>query len=232
MSNTQDPIKLLDEYAEARHVHGDYTYNAVTKAARDRAIAALQPAPQPPGFDAHDMATAAADGFRDGVASVQPPGDAREAFEAFYKDSSVPFWKEPNGEYVYYKSEWIAFQAGAAWQAAQASEPSAEQLLDAIRHAGFTAVKNTHGVHLMKLGEVTAYAAPARAVEPLLENMPKSWELSWGSDDEERPGEWRVHARQGSRNDREWVFLGAGPTPSAAIKKAHGITTPAAKEQS
>lgn len=75
-------------------------------------------------------------------------------------------------------------------------------------------------------------AAPARAVEPLLENMPTNWELSWGSDDEERPGEWQVHARQGSRNDREWVFLGSGPTPSAAIERAHGITAPAAKEQS
>lgn len=48
-------------------------------------------------------------------------------------------------------------------------------------------------------------------------------ELDWGEPDGGDEGDsyvWRVHQRRGSRNDREWRFLGQGTTPRAAIDAA------------
>lgn len=59
----------------------------------------------------------------------------------------------------------------------------------------------------------------------LLAEMSKhlNWELDWGSldaSDETSECAWRVHARSGGRNDREWTLLGAGDTPAAALTAA------------
>jgi hypothetical protein len=53
-----------------------------------------------------------------------------------------------------------------------------------------------------------------------LDAIPTNWELSWGAEDEESPGNWCVHLRGGSRNDREWTLIGQGSTPSKAISAA------------
>lgn len=78
MSNTQDPIKLaLVKLNAALMCHPNAVETLI-----EEAIAVLQSsAPQPPGFDAHDMATAAADGFRAGVASTQASEPSAEATE-------------------------------------------------------------------------------------------------------------------------------------------------------
>lgn len=59
----------------------------------------------------------------------------------------------------------------------------------------------------------------------LLAEMSKhlNWELDWGSldpSDETSECAWRVHARRGNRNDREWMLIGYGDTPIAALKAA------------
>jgi hypothetical protein len=47
------------------------------------------------------------------------------------------------------------------------------------------------------------------------------WELSMNSDPECQPDElWQVHRVQGGRNDREWVLIGEGTSPRAAIDAA------------
>lgn len=61
----QDFASLVDAYAEAYHVCGDHTYSEKTAAAREALLRAINSK----GFDAADMATASANGFRDGVAS-------------------------------------------------------------------------------------------------------------------------------------------------------------------
>jgi hypothetical protein len=71
------------------------------------------------------------------------------------------------------------------------------------------------GARLLRL---LAQASPAQPSG--VDAMPTSWELSFGSDDEEEPGKWRVHRRHGSINDREWTLLAEAETPSAAIAKA------------
>ena len=58
-----DMLTLIEAYAEARHRHS--RYNAQTATAKQTVKDALAQC-----FDAADMATAAAQGFRDGVASV------------------------------------------------------------------------------------------------------------------------------------------------------------------
>ncbi len=50
-----------------------------------------------------------------------------------------------------------------------------------------------------------------------------SMELDWGEPyrgDEEDEYVWRVYKRGGSRNDREWSFMGQGLTPREAIRAA------------
>ena len=60
-----DLLNLIEAYAEARHLQGHSSYNAQTATARRAVKEALAQR-----FDAADMATAAAQGFRDGVASL------------------------------------------------------------------------------------------------------------------------------------------------------------------
>lgn len=144
MSNTQDPtdpgydVEVLREHV--RHL--------------ERRIRQLHsPALQTSGFDAHDMATAAADGFRDGVASVQPPGDARPADV----ERTCPFCNET----------WVE-QAATA----QASEPSAAEYKGwycAHCQRGVDAREVTFSEQHEVCGRYIADdrpPAPARAVEP------------------------------------------------------------------
>ena len=60
-----DLLTLIEAYAEARHCQGHSSYNTQTAAARKAVKDALAQR-----FDAADMATASAQGFRDGVASI------------------------------------------------------------------------------------------------------------------------------------------------------------------
>ena len=72
-----DLLALIDAYAEARHVQGHSSYNDHTKAARQAVKDALAQR-----FDAADMATASAQGFRDGVASLSAnAGEPRNAID-------------------------------------------------------------------------------------------------------------------------------------------------------
>jgi hypothetical protein len=50
-------------------------------------------------------------------------------------------------------------------------------------------------------------------------------ELSFGTDDEEELGEWRVHSVNGGYNDREWTLIGTGVTPTDALRQALASTT-------
>lgn len=70
-----------------------------------------------------------------------------------------------------------------------------------------------------------------QAVDMVLDEFAKhtNWELDWGSidpSDDTSDCVWRVHARNGGRNDREWRLIGAGDTPSAAIKAAMIAASP------
>lgn len=65
-SKERDLMELVDAYAEARHIGGCHTYNAKAAEARNAVIASLAQS----GYDASDMASASAQGFRDGVASL------------------------------------------------------------------------------------------------------------------------------------------------------------------
>ena len=64
-SGAADMLELIEAYAEARHRQGHSSYNAQTATALQAVKDALAQC-----FDAADMATAAAQGFRDGVASA------------------------------------------------------------------------------------------------------------------------------------------------------------------
>ena len=64
-SGAADRLTLIETYVEARHLQGHSSYNAQTATARRAVKEALAQC-----FDAADMATASAQGFRDGVASV------------------------------------------------------------------------------------------------------------------------------------------------------------------
>lgn len=61
----------------------------------------------------------------------------------------------------------------------------------------------------------------ARQREALPDDLPKTWELSYQFDGEcYGPGGWRVHNVVGYPNHREWQLVGAGATPSEAIRAA------------
>ncbi|MHA6476143.1 hypothetical protein ACX1DW_01430 [Stutzerimonas sp. KH-1] len=89
---------------------------------------ALSPQPEPTDtYTAVDMATAAAQGFRDGQAAVEqaPAQDEREAFEAHLKKDGIAeeFLEREEGFTERYS--WVAIQdAWEIWQAAIATRPA------------------------------------------------------------------------------------------------------------
>lgn len=233
MSNTQDPIHaLIREAGGIVHSDGNIFFtNKEQFYAATSAVRLQSPTPQPPGFDAHDMATAAADGFRDGVASVQPPGDAREAFEAL--QFGREFTRRPDGTYSHpmVENDWREFQAGAAWQAAQASEPSAAPVAEVYRahyggrtrNIGVNAIRALVPSDKLPPPGTKLYAAPARAVEPLTEAIAAEREAC--AQLVESTKEWR---------GKGWVSTLSPETQAAIVAAIRarplGITTtPAAK---
>lgn len=76
-------------------------------------------------FTAHDMATAAADGFRNGQKAAQSaPAREREAFRSavLAKYPNATFQVKPDGSYLgWIDDAFWGFQAGAAWQRTQSA---------------------------------------------------------------------------------------------------------------
>ena len=76
-SSAADLLTLIEAYAEARHRQGHSSYNAQTATTLQAVKDTLAQC-----FDAADMATAAAQGFRDGVASLSAnAGEPRNAID-------------------------------------------------------------------------------------------------------------------------------------------------------
>jgi hypothetical protein len=48
-------------------------------------------------------------------------------------------------------------------------------------------------------------------------------ELSWGDIGDVSEGNWRVHARHGGVNDREWRLVDVGRTPTEALTNARAL---------
>ena len=65
------------------------------------------------------------------------------------------------------------------------------------------------------------YLAKSEAGDLLawLEQHPEL-ELSWGDIGDVSEGNWRVHARHGGVNDREWRLVDVGRTPTEALTNA------------
>jgi hypothetical protein len=124
-------ILLRESYSELLVMKSEVGFRGKTLDLIDRIDAFLSQQAEPTDtYTAVDMATAAAQGFRDGQAAVEPAPaqDEREAFEAAAADDSFGNLRAlgaeaerrglEDGDYIDFaaRKAWEYFQAGAAWQ--------------------------------------------------------------------------------------------------------------------
>ena len=99
-------------------------------------------------YTAHDMATAAADGFRDGQRAAQSaPAGEREAFEAWaasvgYHTERDMFQREKYQSTLTWEL-WRVWQAGASWQRTQSAPPASPEGRECPRYVCRTCKQET-----------------------------------------------------------------------------------------
>ena len=94
-SGAADLLELIEAYAEARHRQGHSSYNAQTATTLQAVKDALAQC-----FDAADMATAAAQGFRDGVAYAALPDKGEPWYGHKFKEQHRGIWRCECGKTV------------------------------------------------------------------------------------------------------------------------------------